>query len=56
MNPPLVYKVPTSPVYAEHLLGAKKVSYDEICRELFRQIERLQDGESVVLKTVGALK
>jgi N-acetylmuramic acid 6-phosphate etherase len=42
--------------YVEHLLGEKKPSYEKICLELFRQIETLEDGESVVLKTVAALK
>lgn len=42
--------------YVEHLLGDSRPSYEVICRELFRQIDLLKDGESVVLKTVDALR
>lgn len=45
--------------YVEHLLHNAKVfgfSYEDICFELFEQAEKMRPSESVVLKTVDALK
>lgn len=45
--------------YVEFLLereGVKGFSYREICLQLFAEVETLRDGESVVIKTVAALK
>lgn len=44
--------------YVEFLLqnaGAEPVTYERICRQLFEEAEKIQPGESVVLKTVRAL-
>jgi N-acetylmuramic acid 6-phosphate etherase len=43
--------------YVEFLLGDScKFAYDDICHELFTQIDLMKPSESVVLRTVAALK
>lgn len=45
--------------YVEFLLEQSDVqvfSYQDVCYQLFQEVERLGEGESVVLKTVAALK
>lgn len=45
--------------YVQHLLehrGIHRFSYEDICRQLFAEIEKLGEGESVVLKTCLALE
>jgi N-acetylmuramic acid 6-phosphate etherase len=45
--------------YVEFLLEQQDVkvfSYQDVCYQLFAEVERLGEGESVVLKTVAALR
>lgn len=44
--------------YVSYLLekDKEKFSYETLCQQLFQQIETLKEGESVVLKTVAAVK